>query len=388
MVRILRRARQYFLLPIVAGVIPGVMFAQGVGQPAPSRPTGQVAAAADVRDPLTPAARARIAVAVGATAKIAASAGYLDVAGVKLGMPVAEAVAALKTYNAKFKIDAFVWPVTGVISRDFTHLLPTELVHMLVAREGLERIGMVEPEIIEVDLTPYPNAPVVYGVSRHLRWNPGTGPSMSNVVASLRQKYGPETGPTSRAAFASDTSIIRDLYWAYDGQGRLLSLAQLLPHVLSSTQLEAARGGRYEPGGVDAGCQGEVTTPNRVELYDATMIERNRLKSGYVQAASQEAAYFTDGWDETHDAFASGIRHYDDDRRLQIQNFCREITVLGARLTQTPATGELRTMDVGARSVPLMRSAFNASHAIATEAATEKLRKDKAAAALRGVPKF
>jgi hypothetical protein len=387
MVEILRRAKRYFLLPIVAGVIPGVMFAQGVRQPAPSRPTGL--AGAEVRDPLTPAATARIASAIGATAKIAASAGYADIAGVKLGMPVAEAVAALKKYNAKFKIEAFVWPPTAVIPSDFTHLLPTELVHLLLAREGLERTGMVEPEIIEVDLTPYPNAPVVYEVSRHLRWKPGTGPSMSNVVASLRQKYGPETGPTSKASFSSDTSSIRELYWAYDGQGRFLSFAQLMPHVLSSTQLEAMRRTGYDPGGIDAGCHSEVDNPNRVVLYDANLIEQHRLKSGYVyDTSSPEAAYFKDGWDETHDVFASGIHHYDDDKLLQKQNFCREITVVGARLTQTTATGELQTMDVGARSVPLMRSAFNASHAIVKEAAAEKVRKDKEAAAQRGVPKF
>lgn len=125
-----------------------------------------------------------------------------------------------------------------------------------------------------------------------------------------------------------------------------------------------------------AGCGSEVGKVNGPELYNAQMIEQHRLKSGSVHAtASQEARYFKDGWDETHDAFASGIRHYDDDKRLQKQNFCREITVVGARLTQTTATGELQTMDVGARSVRLMRSAFNASHAIATEAITEKLRK-------------
>lgn len=54
---------------------------------------------------------------------------------------------------------------------------------------------------------------------------------MNNAVASLQQKDGPETGPTSRGPFSSNTSPIRELYWAYDGQGRFLSFAQLAPHV-------------------------------------------------------------------------------------------------------------------------------------------------------------
>src|SRR5882762_4787579 len=61
-----------------------------------------------------------------ATASIAASAGFIDVAGVKLGMPLKDALTALKAFNDKFKFEAFT-------NERYDVLPNTDMIYMVMA---------------------------------------------------------------------------------------------------------------------------------------------------------------------------------------------------------------------------------------------------------------
>jgi hypothetical protein len=140
-----------------------------------------------------------------ATATIAAKAGFVDVVGIKLGMPVRDAVAAIKKHNQRLQVSTpnpfrfnslpnvtFAGNVTAQVMDGSSH------------------------ETIQMYVTMPPNQDVVWYVQRTIEFDRNSRPSESNVLASLRQKYGPEHGRMDPI----NTQPLSQLYWMFDANGK------------------------------------------------------------------------------------------------------------------------------------------------------------------------
>jgi hypothetical protein len=138
------------------------------------------------------------------TAKIAAKAGFLDVVGVKLGMPVKDALKALKAHNGNLQMEPITMPayeaLPGVV---MTPVFATLRNTAKTADEAIEYVSFLT--------TFAPNEAFVWGVTRHVAFGTeASRPTVENTLAGLRKKYGPES---TRYA---DTRLI----WVYDTQGQ------------------------------------------------------------------------------------------------------------------------------------------------------------------------
>ena len=132
-----------------------------------------------------------------ATARIAAKAGFLDVVGIKLGMPLKAALEAVKARKGTLRMEPQATleyeALPGVI------LEPAHLANL--ASEGnTEAIGL---------LTTYPPSEAfVYGVWRYYSFNkPESQPTVDTILTGLQKKYGPESA-------RQDTLLI----WLFDTQ--------------------------------------------------------------------------------------------------------------------------------------------------------------------------
>ena len=152
-----------------------------------------------------------------ATAKIAASLGYLDVAGIKLGMPLNNTLALLKQIIPKFQTKPqteIMWPLDR--SNTAAQPPPNAPVSVIsVYAETLDGKGNVET--LRVDFAKHPNAPVAIGIHRKLGWAPGAGPVIDNLVNDLRKKYGPESLITNQTTNNAQREMT--LRWYFDPNG-------------------------------------------------------------------------------------------------------------------------------------------------------------------------
>jgi hypothetical protein len=132
--------------------------------------------------------------AAGASAVISA---MPDVVGIRPGMPAQEAYNTLKARNPNVKVGIGQFMMPGLGDKPTVTSMAAQVVD-----------GSV-PETITVWLTTPPMKQVVFAVGRQLEYDQNKPLLRSNVVNSLRQKYGPET--------ATGTA---EIFWAYDEQGR------------------------------------------------------------------------------------------------------------------------------------------------------------------------
>jgi hypothetical protein len=160
------------------------------------------------------------------TAKVAATLGYLDVAGIKLGMPLNNAVALLRTINPKFQTTPntdVIWP----LDRSNTAAQPPPDAPKSVRSITAETYdGKGNVESFRLDFAQHPNAQVVRGIHRKLGWAPGAGPDIDSLARDLRTKYGPESLITHQTTNNAQREIT--LRWYYDPSGNKLqgNLAQ------------------------------------------------------------------------------------------------------------------------------------------------------------------
>ncbi|HKY71498.1 MAG TPA: hypothetical protein VJL88_06220 [Nitrospira sp.] len=155
-----------------------------------------------------------------ATAKMAASAGFVDVVGVKPGMTADQAMAALKAANGKFKSELIYSPARwDYLARltDDSRADPTKLL-VIGLQANAPFIGNIIPETIRLGLTTHPNQSFVYLVSRQISFQEGAMPTAENVLAGLRKKYGPESFPVP----AATAEGFPDLRWVWDTKGQLV----------------------------------------------------------------------------------------------------------------------------------------------------------------------
>jgi len=150
------------------------------------------------------------------TAKIAATLGFVDIAGIKLGMPAQEALNLIKADNTAFK--------TQLQTRDVDLQYATTRVRSTGPKkqwaftiESATTVSDAGGESINADLTLPPTTQVVDYVSRTLTFPKNAIPTVDNIVASLKKKYGAPTlsqpGPKLR--------------WIFDSHGQLLNEAQM-----------------------------------------------------------------------------------------------------------------------------------------------------------------
>jgi hypothetical protein len=164
------------------------------------------------------------------TAQIASKIPPIDVVGIRLGMPAKDAMAVLKNENKGFKIEtapALTFDAlpnvplnTGVLGRAGTYLPNYQA-------------GVSTGEGVIYALTAAPSQPVVWMVRRELEYQQANvRPATSNILAAIKQKYGPES-------YVFDAGNSSDHTWYFDLQGKLI------PNVNGNrqSQLTACEGG-------------------------------------------------------------------------------------------------------------------------------------------------
>jgi hypothetical protein len=122
-----------------------------------------------------------------ATAKIAAKAGFLDIVGVKLGMPLKAAVDAVKAHNANLKLE----PQHKL---EFEALPGVVMTPVIASTKNMNQGSDQGAEYLGLLLTYAPNETFVYGVWRDFWFNKQESrPPVDTILAGMRKKYGPES---------------------------------------------------------------------------------------------------------------------------------------------------------------------------------------------------
>lgn len=152
-----------------------------------------------------------------ATAKIAAKAGFVDIVGIKLGMSANAAIAALKAHNAKLQTHTSS-PVT-------VDLFPKI---QFVENAGAEySSGSGDSEAISLHFTMAPSPQTVWRILRAVNYQGDGKPAAANVIAALRQKYGPEDGSMNSPQVVKSLGVeLIDAYWVFDASGKKVSPQQ------------------------------------------------------------------------------------------------------------------------------------------------------------------
>lgn len=148
------------------------------------------------------------------TNTLAASAGFIDIVGIKLGMPAEEALAKLKASypSAKITLKRTADYESAWYSLD--HENPN---HKWVCEIEVDANG----EHILVGLSLPPSKQVVDSIGRQVNFQEPV--AVENIVAGLRKKYGDETygvdDKLGRVA-AFDQGNDKTIMWVYDAQGK------------------------------------------------------------------------------------------------------------------------------------------------------------------------
>jgi hypothetical protein len=142
--------------------------------------------------------------------KIAASIGFVDIVGVKLGMTPAEALAAVKAYNPSLKIENLTarlehpsGPLGNFVRVPYT----------INAYSANYRTDLGPVEWIAMQFTLPPGPPLLAKVQRYSGFVVGQPVMAANLLQSLRKKYGQDN-----VAVAGDS-----IGWVYDSNGKLLT---------------------------------------------------------------------------------------------------------------------------------------------------------------------
>lgn len=177
------------------------------GKPAQPAPLGQATqpanapAQASAAAPGSPAANGDCC-SPEALKKIAASSGFVDIVGIKLGMTPKEAMAAIRAYKPTLKIEVLNTRLFHPGSDQFLRVP-----RYISAQEPNNGKGY---EYINVEFTQPPSPPLVSKIERYTAM-PASQPVMaSTLLESLRKKYG-----------QYNFSQMGPLAWIYDLSGKL-----------------------------------------------------------------------------------------------------------------------------------------------------------------------
>lgn len=143
-----------------------------------------------------------------ATARIAAQAGFLEVVGIKLGMPAKKAVDALKAYNAGFK------PIPNTLY--VYEALPGVVMTPELVAPNPAGPNASAGDYFNLFVTYAPNDAFVWGVVRNMGFGrEDSRPTVENTLGGLKKKYGTES-----------TRQPNRLVWIYDAQGQQVTGAK------------------------------------------------------------------------------------------------------------------------------------------------------------------
>lgn len=139
-----------------------------------------------------------------------AQAQSLDIVGIKPGMPMQDAMQALKADNPKLKVNSTTFKYEG-----FNDPLTLEVDAEDVA--PTLNAGLTQPsERLELSLATSAGQTTVWGIYRDYTFAASQKPSMQTTLDALRKKYGQETVPGGPVITA------QTLVWIYDAQGKLM----------------------------------------------------------------------------------------------------------------------------------------------------------------------
>jgi hypothetical protein len=156
------------------------------------------------------------------TARLASTAGFLDILGIKLGMPAETAMGILKANYPTAKItlgrrnDYRMTYITGLPREDPSKQWAYEI--------DLEPAILPGNDRLMIGISMPPNKQVVHSISRTAVLKAPA--AVENIVAGLRKKYGIETAGVDwrfQSLSLFDGSA-KTLVWIYDTQGKQLSL--------------------------------------------------------------------------------------------------------------------------------------------------------------------
>ena len=143
--------------------------------------------------------------------RLAASLGFVDIVGVKLGMTPQQAIAAIKTSNAKLKIDVVGTDIT-VAGRDLAPEPQWLIAHTVTATNPVffhQPDGTAES--IAIELTMPRGGPQLVGkIMRWVSFATSAPVAATNLIDALKQKYG--------ATESLDDS--QHLFWVFDASGK------------------------------------------------------------------------------------------------------------------------------------------------------------------------
>jgi hypothetical protein len=275
--------------------------------------------------------------------KIASSAGFLDIVGIKLGMTPEQAFAAVKAFNGQLKIDivnARMEDPAGPPG-NFTRVPQYAVAHTV----GVPRPPYPTPfvladgssDVIVIEFTIPPNRPLVARIVREVTFPTGQLVVASNLLDALRKKYGQES---LQGQYSS---------WVFDSEGKPVS---------RRLQGEAARCvpvGPYTGFGWSGGGQ----MPNHNDMDRDTPTQLNLPQLSYDDPERSPACGGFGGF------------------------------VVGYPLGQsTPPTQQLRSMTVTVQSPGLLYGTRKATHDWLKAKGDAKTKQQEDAAKARSAPKL
>ncbi len=174
----------------------------------------------------------------------------LDVTGIKIGMRLNEALAAVKADDPQLNTKVAADKLEGISGE----------IHSFVSASLSGMTASYVTEDIHLLLTLTPGAEDVWGIQRTCGYLPAHRPAMEATVAALLKKYGPAS-----VHQVITNGQIQYLTWVFDGQGQLLTEAKAKPlyqHFVNSMEANfygsmypnALQRGQYVP----ADCVGHV----------------------------------------------------------------------------------------------------------------------------------
>ena len=165
------------------------------------------------------------------TAKLAASAGVVDVLGIKLGMPAKDVPPLVKAANAKYQIKTAVI-CTLAVSCD---------------KSQSPQVGIVgadgQWDALQVGFTAPPTPGYVSAIVRHVDFSNGPLPTLQTIVDSLHKKYGDDTA-NSNTEFRNHNKILFSgatnfsIIWLFDAQGHLFKFPNGEPSMSCLRELQ------------------------------------------------------------------------------------------------------------------------------------------------------
>ena len=127
-------------------------------------------------------------------AAVAATAGIVDIAGMKPGMTVKDTMLALRAVNPDLKLTPNTFRLTGFGDQDLMDTL---------------RANSLGGDSYIMEFTLPPSQEVLWGLTRILKFAEKERPTAAATIAELRKKYGPETISYAGSEF----------YWGFDTRG-------------------------------------------------------------------------------------------------------------------------------------------------------------------------